>query len=154
MRSDAHRKLPGREEKINHLIHENRFDLFNYVTVPVYIPGGALMISHKLRNIICQFSFSHHNSSKTFQPPSSGEEKLDQATSPRGPVQGPDCASGIEAGWSPNTLSPTAHGRKQRPPSPRPPRSLLTPISQLEGEITKQWNRESALPVLHPLSLF
>lgn len=53
MHSDAHRKLPEREEKINHLIQENRFDIFDYLTVPVYIPGGALMISHKLRNIIC-----------------------------------------------------------------------------------------------------
>lgn len=53
MHSDAHRKLPEREEKINHLIHEDRFDIFDYFTVPVYIPGGALMISHKLRNIIC-----------------------------------------------------------------------------------------------------
>lgn len=40
MHSDAHRKLPERVKKINYLIHGNRFDLFYYLTVPVYIPGG------------------------------------------------------------------------------------------------------------------
>lgn len=40
MYSDAHRKLPGRDEKINHLIDEDRFDLFDYLTVTVSIPSG------------------------------------------------------------------------------------------------------------------
>lgn len=42
MHSDAHRKLPGREEKINCPIDRNRFDLFHYLTVVVYIPGRLL----------------------------------------------------------------------------------------------------------------
>ena len=41
MRSDAHRKLLRREEKINHLIKEGRFDLFYYLIVQ------CLTVSHK-----------------------------------------------------------------------------------------------------------
>lgn len=39
MHSDAHRKLPEREEKINHLIHENRFDIFDWLCPCIFLAG-------------------------------------------------------------------------------------------------------------------
>ena len=42
MHSDACRKLLGREEKINHLIDKDRFDLFHYyLIVPMHTSGRA-----------------------------------------------------------------------------------------------------------------
>lgn len=38
--TQMHTEMLAREEKINHLIDKDRFDLFDYLTLPVYIPGG------------------------------------------------------------------------------------------------------------------
>lgn len=55
--SDTQRKLPGREEKINHLIDADRFDLFDYLTVLVYIPGGASRFLINFRILAVSFHF-------------------------------------------------------------------------------------------------
>lgn len=57
MYSDIHRKLREREEKINHLIDEDRFDLFDYLTVLVYIPGGASRFLINFRILAVSFCF-------------------------------------------------------------------------------------------------
>lgn len=57
MHSDAHRKLPERVKKINYLIHGNRFDLFCYLTVPVYIPGGPFRFLINFRIVAVSFRF-------------------------------------------------------------------------------------------------
>ena len=42
MHSDARRKLLGREEKINHLIDEDRFDLFHYYLIVLMDTTGRV----------------------------------------------------------------------------------------------------------------
>lgn len=51
MHSDARRKLLGREEKINHLIDEDRFDLFHYyliVLVDTTVRASWLLINFEI----------------------------------------------------------------------------------------------------------
>lgn len=78
MSSDTDRKLPEREEKINHLIDEDRFDLFDYLTVLVYIPGGASRLLINFRIFAVSFHFLYYNSSKAFYPLASSKEKQDR----------------------------------------------------------------------------
>lgn len=126
MHSDAHRKLPERVEKINYLIHGSRFDLFYYLTVLVHIPGGPFRFLINFGIVAVSFRFltitpQRHSSHLPRSGVGGGGrgEKLDQAKRPRGPVQGPDAALGLQDGQLPNALSSTAHRRKQRPPSSR-----------------------------------
>ena len=95
--SDTHRKLPGRDEKINHQLDEDRFDLFDYLTVPVYIPGRAsrFLINFRILAVSFHFLTTTLQRHPTHFP---AAKRNWNRLARRGPVQGPDAAPRLQAG--------------------------------------------------------